>query len=231
MIRKIRKSKINERRIKRSESIRNSRARVLIVGEGLTEERYFEAIIKEYGLQKKYITITASGEGAAPLDIAKFVANEVENAKNKNSPYDHVFCVFDMDIETGLKNACQQILNTCKDIENEKDTLALSYPCFEYWILLHFEYKRPVFPKESPCIDCTDILEKRIKKEKHLPKYKKNYEGFEKIMDRLEVAIKNSKISCREARNDITKNPTSTEVYKILECLKELKKTNRLPSA
>ncbi len=231
MIKKLHKSKINERRTKRSESIRNSRARVLIVGEGLTEERYFEAIIKEYDLQKKYITITASGEGAAPLDIAKFVTNEVENAKNKNSPYDHVFCVFDMDIEKGLKDARQQILNTCKDIENEEDTLALSYPCFEYWILLHFEYKRPVFTKKSPCVDCTDKLKKRIKNEKNLPNYKKNYNGFGMLMDKLEIAIKNSKISCREAKNDITKNPTSTEVYKVLECLKELKKTNRLPSA
>ena len=231
MVRKMRKSKINKRITKRSESNRNSSARVLIVGEGLTEERYFEAVAKEYGLQKKYITITASSEGPLPLEVAESVKNEIENAINRNSPYDHVFCVFDMDVETGLKNACQEILDTCNDMENKKDVLALSYPCFEYWVLLHFEYKRPVFTKKSPCVDCTDKLKKRIKNEKNLPNYKKNYNGFGMFMDKLEIAIKNSKKSCREASNDITGNPTSTEVYKVLECLKELKKTNRVRSA
>ncbi len=207
--------------------------RVLIVCEGEeTEPAYFRAIQRKIRLPNtNIIKIISSYPQREPMDIADCTSKEIEKANSVLKPYNYVFCVFDGDIKNRFEEACKKIMDVCKDMKNKDDVLARSWPCFEYWILLHFEYKRPVFPKESPCIDCTDKLEKRIKKEKHLPKYKKNYNGFEILIDRLETAIQNSKKSCHEASNDITGNPTATEVYKVLEWLQKLKADNRLPSA
>ncbi len=227
----MRKSKINKRITKRSESISNSSARVLIVGEGITEERYFEAIVKEYGLQKKYITVTASSEGSAPLKVAKSTCKEVEKAKNELNPYDHVFCVFDGDIKTGFKKAGDKILKTCKNMENKNDALACSWPCFEYWLILHFNNSSSPFEREGKK-SMSDVCESKLKKTYDSNYKKGDLKCLELYMDKnkSQTAIKNAKSSRQRAETDGEDNPSS-KVYKVLECLQKLKKTNRLPSA
>ena len=188
-------------------------ARVLIVSEGQTEKCYFDTIRKKYRMSKTNINIIALG--ADPKSIVKHAKEKTNEAKNDNAPYKHVFCVFDRNGHTTFNSASQTIQNdNCL-------TSARSWPCFEYWVLLHFDYNsRKSFIKtgtKSSCDTCTDELKK------HIPNYEKNNESnFKELMGKLETAIKNGKKSRRDVKIDRVDNP-STEVHKVVECLMNIR--------
>ncbi len=199
-------------------------ARVLIVGEGATEECYFEAIRKARGLSNANIKITPS-DNPTPLDILNFTDEKVEAAGDRK--YDFVFCVFDRDDHNYFDE-------TSRKMETNGYILARSWPCLEYWILLHFEYKRPLFTgsgKKSQCDECVKMITK-IMKDEGIGKYKKaNADIFKEIIDdkTLIKAIKNGILSCRQADETSThatrtnRNNTSTEVHKVVERLMKIK--------
>ncbi len=203
-------------------------ARMLIISEGeKTEPTYFKTVIKKYDLRKENITIIQSSSGSAPMSVAESTEKEIKKAEASGNPYNHVFCVVDRDEHENFDDACNKMLQTCKDMENKDDVLARSWPCFEYWLLSHYTFTRAPFTRKgdnSPCKTCLTELAK------HINVYEKNHTSFDTLMDKLDTAITNAKQSCKDADRTDEPNP-STEVYKILECLKKLKKENRLPSA
>ena len=219
MPRKSKKPRRNPRETNRLKSIGSDYVRVLIVCEDeKTEPAYFKEIIGEYDINS--VNIKIIGTGKDPKSVVKCAKKEALDAKRAKNAYAYVFCVFDRDGHTTFDSAS----NT---IQNNKDLIAArSWPCSEYWLLLHYNNSSRHFHRtgKSPCNNCIDVLKK------YIPDYEKNYENFDRLMDKLEVAITNAKASRQRAEADGEDNP-STEVYKILECLKELKKTNRLPSA
>ena len=209
----------------RSPANRNPYERVLIVCEGTkTEPKYFQVIKKELGLTSADIDIDDT-HGPTPNAIANRAIRKIKEAKDAGNPYDKIFCVFDRDRHEDFYTASDKMVkHSC--------TLARSWPCFEYWLLLHFDYKRTNF-KETGKITksdaCIAMLEKRIKKENNLPKYRKNYNDFEALMDRLDDAIKNSRQSLKDKKSmekdstTIEKNITATEVHKVVECLMNIR--------
>ncbi len=205
----------------RSPENRNLFDRVLIVCEGAkTELNYFKAIKKEFRLHTAYIEVIHSTH-TKPIPIVKYTVDRIELVKDTKEAYDHVFCVIDRDRHPYFDEASKiMVKNSIKP--------ARSWPCFEYWLLLHFEYTRTDFV-EIKSDHCIKALEKRIKKEPHIPNYTKNYKHFDKFMDRLEDAIKNSKKSLKDKKSmekdptTIKKNPTATEVHKVVECLMNIR--------
>ena len=206
----------------RSPANRNPYERVLIVCEGTkTEPKYFEAVIAKLKLTSAEIIDIDREPGPTPNAIANRAIRKIKEAKDAGNPYDKIFCVFDRDRHEDFETASDKMVkHSC--------TLARSWPCFEYWLLLHFDYKRTDFVgiKSDHCIKA---LEKRIKKENNLPKYRKNYNDFESLMDKLDVAIKNSKQSLKDKKSmekdstTIEKNITATEVHKVVECLMNIR--------
>ena len=202
----------------RSPANRNAYERVLIVCEGTkTEPNYFNAVIAILKLTSTDIDLIHSTH-TTPMPIAKYTEGKIEKARKDNNPYDHVFCVIDRDRHINFNEASEiMVKNSIK--------LARSWPCFEYWLLLHFEYTRTDFgetAKETKSDRCIKALEKRIKKESHIPNYTKNYKHFEALMDRLEDAIKNGKKSLKDKKS-MPENPTATEVHKVVECLMNIR--------
>ncbi len=220
MVRKSRKPQRNQRETNRPKSIGSDYVRVLIVCEDeKTEPAYFKEIVDSYEISRANIKII--GTGKDPKSVVKCAKKEALAAKRIDDAYAYIFCVFDRDSHTTFDSASDTIQN------NNNLTAARSWPCFEYWLLLHFECTRSSYSKKgkkSVCDDCTDDL--KI----HIDDYKKNYKNFAMLMDKKEDAITNSKKTRKAAKDDNSKAPI-TEVYKILECLKELKKTNRVRSA
>ncbi len=219
MVRKSSKPQRKQRKTKRPNPAKDDYVRVLIVCEDeKTEPAYFKEIIGEYDINS--VNIKIIGTGKDPKSVVKCAKKEALDAKRAKDAYAYVFCVFDEDSHTTFVSASDTIQN------NNNLTAARSWPCFEYWVLLHFNNSSRHFHRtgKSPCNNCIEVLKKDI------PDYEKNYENFGSLMDKLKVAITNAKASRQRAEADGEDNP-STEVYKILECLKELKKTNRLPSA
>ncbi len=213
---------------KRSKSIRDSYARVLIISEGgETEPTYFKTVIKKYNLRKENIIIIHSSSGSAPMSVAESTEKEIKKAEASGNPYDYVFCVFDRDEHENFDDACNKMLQACKDMENKDDVLARSWPCFEYWLLSHYKFTRAPFIRKgnnSPCKTCLTELAK------HIRGYEKNCANLGTLMDNLDIAITNAKKSCKDADTTDQPNPSS-EVYKVLEWLQKLKANKRLPSA
>ena len=78
--------------------------------------------------------------------------------------------------------------------------IGFSSPCFEYWLLLHFEYT------SAPFNDCDNTI-KKLKN--HLPDYDKGEDYSRLLLGKIEMAITNSK--------QIKKHQVDTSNQKIYE--------------
>jgi hypothetical protein len=213
--------KFNHRRtqtrlLKRREGIRKDRARVLIVCEGSkTEPNYFNALRIELELSRENIEIceakTDSGQRASdPINIVKYALQK------SNNSYDHVYCVFDKDRHTNYADALLLIKKS--HIKGISIHAITSVPCFEYWILLHFEHtSRPYRTKgkKSP----SEQLVSEIKNN-WIKNYSKGHKTiFDDTKKHLDIAITRAKrVQQTQAAND-TDNP-STKVHELVEFLR-----------
>lgn len=60
----------------------------------------------------------------------------VEEAISRQKKFDHVFCAIDRDTHKNFDEALN-LANTSKKVK-----VIVSYPCFEFWLLLHFSHCR-----------------------------------------------------------------------------------------
>lgn len=94
--------------------------------------------------------------------------------------------------------------------------LAWSNPCFEFWLLLHFELIGRIFDGYAAL---------RPFLTKHIPRYEKNMDCFEQLAPRVPTAIVNSKqihrAQWRNTPKSIDCNPATT-VHELVERLMEV---------
>lgn len=83
--------------------------------------------------------------------------------------------------------------------------LAISKPCFEFWLLLHFD--------KGNQINNVDDCQKRLKK--HMPNYEKNQLDEEKLRNNILTAIKNAKDKLNQSKN--WKDGSYTKVHELVE--------------
>lgn len=153
---------------------------VLIVCEGeKTEPIYFSSFVEKYNL----ITVeVVPAKGSAPVSIVSDAAERKKERRNRSKgsvklvPYDHVYCVFDVDEHPDIPSA----LETARQ---NKIQVALSNPCFEYWLLLHFDH-----------VGSTGLTRKRAVQEleKKLGQYKKGADYRERWLANVDRAIQNA---------------------------------------
>lgn len=186
--------------------------RVLIVCEGeKTEPIYFSELKDHYKLSNANIAVTPAS-GTDPLSIVR-TAQKKEQKDGER--YDRIYCVFDRDRHQNFQAACDKI-------DRSALLAARSWPCFEFWLLLHFGYTRSPFTESgnnSPCDNCI----KALKQADSMLDYQKGTTGvFGRLLDRLDTAKQNA----RRARQDVQAtgedNP-STEVHDLVHYLQHLK--------
>jgi hypothetical protein len=119
------------------------------VCEGETEQIYFEAARIHHQLTTAEIIVAENTRGSAPISV-------VEHAEAKcaeQGGYDKIFCVFDRDGHESFDRARARISalarRSKKPLPIEE---AISVPCFEFWVLLHFERT------DSPFNKCADVI-------------------------------------------------------------------------
>jgi hypothetical protein len=143
--------------LRRKHGTREARDVILIVCEGSeTEPRYFRALRASKRLSNVHVEI-AEGRGGDQNTVIE----EVKKLRETNSDnYDHIWCVFDCE-SADRKSIFEQAI-----IEGRHQgfDLAVSNPCFEYWLLLHFEFSSAQFSS------CKEVV-KRLNK--HIGKYDK----------------------------------------------------------
>lgn len=190
---------------------RDPYSRVLIVcGGEKTEPNYFEGLKDDLKLDN----VEIAGEGYTPEKIVEYAKRLCKDAKRKGNSFNTVFCVFDKDEHTHYKNAIER----CKqEITFEA---IYSVPCFEYWLLLHYEYTTRPYQKVGNK-SAGDKALSHLKQ--HLPDYdKSDRDIFRHFKDKLEDATKHAARSLEYARSAGTDNP-STTVHILVHSLQNIK--------
>lgn len=114
--------------------------RVLIVTEGSkTEPLYFEDIRQQKRIPSAHIAVIPS-IGTEPLQIVEYAVSKF----NETREFECVYAVFDRDDHQTYGQAlrrAQQLDGTLKNTERQavRFTAVPSVPCFELWLLLHFQ--------------------------------------------------------------------------------------------
>ena len=180
------------------------RSITLIVCEGETEQEYFEAARIHYGLTTAEIILGENTKGPAPISVVECA----ERKCGERGSYDRIFCVFDRDGHESFARARAKIESlanrTKKPLSIEE---AISVPCFELWVLLHFERT------DAPFNNCADVIH-RISAS-HVVGYKKA-DAFisRQLMKQVTSALENADwLEGRAGNNNY--NPY-TSVHKVL---------------
>ena len=212
------KGKIEKRGAKR----RKVKPIVLIVTEGSqTEPKYFEHFkTRQNNID---IRVVGSRSSAGETDYVSLVRKAREyQERNQLSAVtgDSVWVIADADVNynnpkpIGEKNSK---LNQARKMADNRDiNLLLSSPCFEVWLLLHYQYTTK-FIKDYA--DMKSVLQK------YIPTYTKTTDVYELINDRTKTAIENAKRVEQHHLQDGCKLPFGvdvnpfTDVYKLLERL------------
>ena len=207
------------RSVKRRPSHRSPQKRVLVVCEGEhTEPLYFEALKNRLRLNTLVVEPT---KGVDPRTLVNIARDKDRREKRNGEQFDFVYCVFDRDSHPQFEEAS----NTALDRGFE---LARSWPCFEFWLLLHFEFVRAPYARSgsaSPCDVCIHDLRK------HLPGYSKGDQTtLDNLWPLLEKAIANGYRAAADAAATDASNP-STEVHELVVLLRNLSKGNESQAA
>lgn len=180
--------------------------RVLIVCEGSkTEPNYLRELIAHHQLSSANVQIVGDG-GAAPISVVDYAIAQFE----KDPDYNRVFCVFDRDEHASFDAAVQRVRDKALQRRDGRRKLGparfeaiTSIPCFEYWILLHFQYTTATMPR---FVD----VEPRMRAFPALAGYNKGATGlFGRTQALLQVALDHADRANRAALGNGSSNPTT----------------------
>ena len=121
------KNRIQE--TQRSRNLRVLKKNVYISCEGDTEEAYLLGLKKQFS-SKANIKISNSKKTAAK-DVVKNLITKYKAEYNKN---DLKYCIFDCD-----ENTDEDLINAKKLADKAGIKIIFSNPCFEIWLLWHYE--------------------------------------------------------------------------------------------
>lgn len=143
----------------------------------------------------------------------------VEEAVKRQRNYDHVYCAIDRDSDPNFDAALIQAA-----AHASKVTVIASYPCYEYWLLLHFRKTRSSYVgvgKHSS----GDLLVKDLRKETGMEAYDKaaSQQLFDNLLPKLPAARKHAAEVLADAHGDGSWNP-STRLHELMDLFEKLGK-------
>ena len=199
-----------DRRPGRRPPFRDPKPIVLIICEGeRSEPEYLEGFAR--ACRNSRVRIEIASEHGAPRilvatakDLKKRSEAAAKREGDENLAYDAVWCVFDVDEHPQIADARQMARDN--GIE-----LAISNPCFELWLLLHF--------RESPGMQHRARICELLSG--HVPGYDKRVE-FASYSAGYPQAVKRAEQMDQKAQEvgEPGRNPT-TGVYRLTEAIRE----------
>lgn len=197
------------RRPARRKPYKESKPVILVVTEGeVTEKEYLDGFVS--ATKNPRVRIEVVGGAGVPKTIVesakerkKESEKQARGEKDENLLFDEVWCVFDFDEHPNIPDARQMARDN--DIK-----LAISNPCFELWLWLHFA--------EQPGMQHRHDLQSMLKQ--HIPNYDKHVDysdyadGYSAAVQRAERLNENATSDKDEGRN-----PT-TSVCKLTESIR-----------
>lgn len=164
--------------------IRQPYALVMIVCEGAkTEPAYFKGLVDDLKLSTANIVVYGEECGSSPRTLVRFA---IERYK-ENRAFDRVFCVFDRDAHPDFDAAVDQCSAQRKKSNGDPIFVAItSDPCFEFWLLLHFEETfKPFARTDTKSVGDQAVAELK----RYLPKYAKGGATYGEVKQFTDVAI------------------------------------------
>ena len=208
-------------KVRRTQGRREAYQRILIVCEGTkTEPQYFNEIKRAKRLSNANIRIIPGGVDPLSLvDIAVLIfINGDQKAVSRS--FDEVYVVFDRDDHNSYHNALGKVNSLNRKYKNDENQFAkfiaiASVPCFELWLLVHYE------PVLAPIQRVG--LYGRLKI--HLPNYEKGDSGiFSTTKVNLDTAIQRAEDMSR-LRNAHDDNGPYTGVHELVNKLLTVRET------
>ncbi len=183
--------------------------RFLIVCEGMkTEPYYFYEFCHYHHLRTPRVSIAPGDEGSSPDCIVGYAEKLFdEDAKLGPDRYDQVFCVIDRDKHPTYPTAIERIAKL--KAEGKPFVSTPSIPCFEYWLLLHFNYTRQPFQAAGKRSICDNVI-RELRKQKGFEGYAKAQKNIYSLLrDRTETAITHAQRAESDAENTGQNNPST----------------------
>lgn len=205
------------------ESRRASYARILIVTEGSkTEPLYLEEIRSAHQLHSANVEVQPGQLGTAPIQVVRYAQQVFEkgdlNKGIRPKSFDQVYVVFDRDDHDSYFDALNLVKALDGKLRNDDRqsvsfTAIASIPCFELWLLLHYEdIQHPIHRDE--------VME-RLKR--HIPGYEKGAGGiFASTHDQLETATQRAQVLAAKF-NAYTAPESFTRLYELVSLLTTLR--------
>jgi hypothetical protein len=175
--------------LERKQTQRASYDRVLIVSEGSkTEPLYFKEIKNAHRLQTANVEVHPSALGTEPIQVVRYAQQLFEEGDPRKRvrarAFDKIFAIFDRDDHKSYFDALKLAASLDGKLRNDaKQPVAFkaiaSVPCFELWLLLHYEDIRHPLHRDEVLL--------RLKR--HIPTYDKGTGGsFATTKENLEIA-------------------------------------------
>ena len=157
----------------------------------------------------------------AEVDFAHCGKNDplsiVKEAVIRQPKFDAVYCVIDRDQHETFDDALTLAAKSPKKV-----VVIASYPCYEYWLLLHFRKTRRPYISSGKNSSC-DLLVKELCKEENMEHYAKGTckNLFDDLINSLPDARQRAKEVLTEVVDDNSLNP-STRLHELIERLEQL---------
>jgi hypothetical protein len=190
--------------LRRRAPTREPKKRFLIVCEGgITEPFYFKELRHLLRSPLELVVLP----GGTPKTLVERAVQEKNSAeqdarrrKDENLKYDETWCVFDIDEHPFLAEAQQQA-------RDNNISTAISNPCFELWVVLHFQEQRAFIDRHAVQHLCRT----------HMPRYEKRLPCAD-LLSRYEDALRRATEleQWHRLRGTAGNNP-STGVHKLAE--------------
>lgn len=193
---------------KRGNYSRKSKRVILVSYEGKnkTEKIYFNNFCNR---ENDFIIQIVPGNETDPVNLVKQTIQKKNELGLDLDADDRAFCIFDTDTKMPKE---KQIIEAINLASRYNIKIVTSCPCFEMWLLLHYEYTTGYLDNDS-------VISKL---RKHNDKYEKNYNIYPEIKTYINTAIENAKkLEKFQLENDREKNSVEanphTNIYEIIE--------------
>lgn len=215
-----------ERQRKQLERRQNRRAsydRILIVSEGSrTEPNYFKEIRAEYRLHSANVEVQPGALGTEPIQVVEYARELFEKGDPRKGirprVFEQVYAVFDRDDHRTFHEALSRAATLDGKLKNDlkqpvRFVATPSRPCFEFWLLLHFEDIHHLMSRD-------EVL-RRLKR--HIREYEKGSgQAFAATKANLPIAIARARALARKATPDDDEEPYSG-IVELVDLLTKLR--------
>jgi hypothetical protein len=210
--------------LERKRAQRESCDRILIVSEGRkTEPNYFNEIRIVYRLSTASVAVRPSELGTAPIQVVQYAQELFEKGDSHKGiqprSFEQVYAVFDRDDHDSYHDALEQAESLDRTLKNDaKQWITFraiaSVPCFELWLLLHYEDIQAPLHR--------DEVMHRLKQ--HLPSYDKGASDvFKNTQAHLDVAISRAKKLAERFSAHTEDEEPFTAIVNLVELLRALR--------